>query len=39
MSASFNRVVDALDHLGHLPPHIDGRPNGRMHFMTRCPAH
>jgi hypothetical protein len=35
---SFDRVVDALDSLGCLP-HIDGRQNGRLHMLVRCPAH
>jgi hypothetical protein len=38
-AASFDRIVDALDRVGHLPPHLDGRPNGRLRMMTRCPAH
>lgn len=40
MSApSFYRVIDALDHFGALPAHIDGRQNGRLRLMARCPAH
>jgi archaellum biogenesis ATPase FlaH len=40
MSApSFYRVIDALDHLGALPAHIDGRQNGRLRLMARCPGH
>lgn len=40
MSApSFYKVVDALDRLGHLPAHIDGRQNGHRRLMVRCPGH
>jgi hypothetical protein len=40
MSApSFDRVMEALDHKGCLPPHVDGRNNGRLSMMVRCPAH
>jgi hypothetical protein len=38
-AVSFDRVVDALDRAGHFPPHLDGRPNGRLRMMVRCPAH
>jgi hypothetical protein len=40
MSApSFDRVMEALDRAKCLPPHSDGRNNGRLQMMVRCPAH
>ena len=38
MSLAFDRVVEALGHSG-FAPHLDGRPNGRLRAMMRCPAH
>jgi DNA-binding transcriptional ArsR family regulator len=37
--SSFGRVLEALDRRGCMPPHLDGRPNGRAQVMVRCPAH
>ncbi|HEY6777352.1 MAG TPA: AAA family ATPase [Thermoleophilaceae bacterium] len=31
--------MGALDSLGCLPAHIDGRQNGRLRLMVRCPVH